>query len=139
MIKSGDILEYDKYCGHYYGTPRGPIEDKLAAGIDIIMDVTVPGSISTLENYKEAISVFILPPSVKELKRRLTKRGTEDEQVIAKRMLKSLDEMKLAAKFDYVIVNHDIELSARKLLAIMLAEKQRYKRMAGIEEIILNR
>lgn len=139
MIESGDILEYDQYCGNYYGTPRQPIEDKLAVGIDIIMDVTVPGSLATIKNFPEAISVFLLPPSIGELKNRLIGRGTEEDEAVQKRMKKSLEEIKLAYKFQYVIVNHDVKQTAEKILAIMAAEKQRYSKMAGIEDIILER
>lgn len=139
MMQSGEILEYDQYCGNYYGTPRQPIEEKLSVGIDVVMDVTVPGSLETIKNFPEAISVFLLPPSLTELKARLIGRGTEDDEHIQKRMNKSIEEISLANQFQYVIVNHDVKVTADKLLSIIDAEKQRYEKMAGIEEIIVNR
>lgn len=139
LLQAGDILEHDQYCGNYYGTPKQPIEDKLAAGLDVIMDVTVPGSLATISNFPEAVSVFLLPPSLTELKNRLTKRATEDEAVIARRLEKAHDEIGKSSHFRYVIVNHDVKTTADKLLAIIAAEKQKYERMSGIEDIIINR
>lgn len=139
MLKAGEILEHDQYCGNYYGTPKQPIEAKLSAGMDVVMDVTVPGSLATISNFPEAVSVFLLPPSLTELKNRLTKRGTEDEATVAKRMHKAYEEISMSSKFRYVIVNHDVKTTAEKLLSIIDAEKQKYERMAGIEEIIINR
>lgn len=139
MLAAGEILEHDVYCGNYYGTPLRPIEEKLNAGVDIVMDVTVPGSLTTIENYPDAISIFLLPPSLTELRRRLVGRGTESPEVVEKRMSKAISEIGKVSLFKYVLVNHDVQMTARSILNIIDAEKHRVNRMAGIEEIILNR
>lgn len=139
MLAAGEILEHDVYCGNYYGTPLRPIEEKLKVGIDIVMDVTVPGSLTTMGNYPEAISIFLLPPSLTELRRRLVGRGTESAEVVEKRMNKAISEIGKANQFKYILVNHDVQMTAQTILHIIAAEKHRADRMKGIEEIILNR
>ena len=139
MLADGEILEHDCYCEHYYGTPLRPIEEKMRAGIDVIMDVTVPGSLTTIRNYPDAISIFLLPPSLTELRRRLVGRATESPEVVEKRMAKSTDEIAGAGKFKYILVNHEVRTTAQLILNIIEAEKHRTERQKGIEEIILNR
>ncbi len=138
MIEQGDILEYDEYCGQLYGTPKGPILERLNAGIDVIMDVTVPGSFETLKNFPTAISIFLLPPSFSELRRRLTGRGTETPEKIEKRMEKAVFEVQQAPKFDYVIINYDIDETAKLINKILDAERHRASRMDGVAEFVLN-
>ena len=137
MIVRGEILEYDNYCGNYYGTPRAPLLECIEKGVDVIMDITVPGSLSVMENFPEAVSVFLLPPSFTELKRRLLNRGTESEEVQRKRLEKASCEIAMTGRFEYVLVNDDLTLTARRILAIAEAEKHRYKRLQGIEEALL--
>jgi guanylate kinase len=137
MIAHGEILEYDNYCGNYYGTPRAPLLECIEKGVDVIMDITVPGSLSVMESFPEAVSVFLLPPSFSELKRRLLNRGTESEEVQRKRLEKASCEIAMTGRFEYVLVNDDLTLTARRILAIAEAEKHRYKRLQGIEEALL--
>lgn len=139
LLAAGEILEHDVYCGHYYGTPLRPIQDKLQVGIDIVMDVTVPGSLTTLGNYPEAVSIFLLPPSLTELRRRLVGRGTETPEVVEKRMSKAISEIGKAHHFKYILVNHDVQVTAQSILNIIDAEKHRAELMQGIEEVILSR
>lgn len=139
MLAAGEILEHDVYCGHYYGTPLRPIQEKLQVGMDIVMDVTVPGSLTTIGNYPDAISIFLLPPSLTELRRRLVGRGTETAEVVEKRMNKAISEIGKASHFKYILVNHDVQMTAQSILHIIDAEKHRAELMRGIEEVILNR
>jgi len=137
MLDHGEILESDYYCGNYYGTPLSPLEQLVSQGIDVLLDITVPGSISIMKNYPEAISLFLLPPSFTELQRRLEKRGTEDAEVMQRRLQKARDEIGQAKLFKYLVVNDDLDETARRILAIFEAEHCRYDRLVGLEETIL--
>jgi len=137
MILEDEILEYDKYCNYYYGTPKAPLIECIENGVDVIMDITVPGSLSVMEKFPEAVGVFLLPPSFTELKRRLFKRGTESEEVQKIRLEKAYNEIAMTEKFEYVLVNDNIEETAKSIIAIAKAEKYRYKRLRGIEEAVI--
>ncbi|HBP37937.1 MAG TPA: guanylate kinase [Clostridiales bacterium] len=137
MLASGEILEHDSYCGNDYGTPRTPLARMVEQGIDVVMDITVPGSLSVMENYPGVITVFLMPPSYSELRRRLMKRGTEDETVMELRMKKARDEIRQCSLFQYVVVNDDLDTAARRILGIIEAERCRYKNMKGIEDQVL--
>lgn len=137
MLERGDILEHDCYCGNYYGTPRGPLDDYVSRGIDVLMDITVPGSLSVMRNYPEAITLFLLPPSFTELERRLRQRGTEDQETIRKRLAKAREEIGMTKLFTYAVINDDVEAAAKSVLAIAEAEHCRYERLTGLEDNIL--
>ena len=137
MQDQGEILESDHYCGNYYGTPLSPLEQLVSQGIDVLLDITVPGSISIMKNYPEAISLFLLPPSFSELQRRLEKRGTEDAGAMQRRLQKARDEISQARLFKYLVINDDLDETARRILAIFEAEHCRYDRLVGVEESIL--
>ncbi len=137
MIHEEEILEYDKYCNYYYGTPKAPLIKCIENGVDVIMDITVPGSLSVMEKFPEAVGVFLLPPSFTELKSRLLKRGTESEEVQKMRLEKAYNEIAMTEKFDYVLVNDNIEETAKSIIAITKAEKYKYKRLKGIEEAVI--
>ena len=139
MLAEGNILEHDCYCDHYYGTPRKPLDEKVERGEDVLMDITVPGSLTVMRNYPEAITLFLLPPSFSELERRLRKRGTEGEAVVQKRLLKAREEIGKAHLFQYAIVNDDIEQTADRILAVVEAEHYRYHRQPGLEEMVLGK
>lgn len=139
MLEKGDILESDYYCNNYYGTPRSHLENYVSQGTDVVMDITVPGSLSVIKNYPEAVSLFLLPPSYSELKRRLEKRGTESADVVERRLLKAKEEIGMANLFQYAVVNDDLDATTRKIMAIIEAEHCRYARLEGIEETILAR
>jgi guanylate kinase len=137
MISEGDILEYDTYCGNYYGTPKAPLLECIDKGRDVILDITVPGSLAVMKNFPEAVTVFLLPPSFSELKSRLVKRGTESPGSLKNRLSKARNEVKMTEKFDYVLVNDDLKTTAERILLIIEAEKHRYKRLKGIERALL--
>ncbi len=137
MIETGEVLEYDEYCGNYYGTPAAPLEEAISRGTDVVMDVTVPGSLAVLERMPDAVSVFLLPPSFEELRNRLLRRGTERPEEMAKRLEKARSELGKASLFDYVVTNDSVETAAGLIQSIIRAERSRYKRQAGIEETLI--
>lgn len=137
LKQKGEILESDEYCGNLYGTPKSPIIDRMNNGIDVIMDVTVAGSLETIANFPDAISIFLLPPSFTELKRRLVGRKTETEDVIEKRMKQAVYEVSQAPRFNYIIVNENINDTASMINKILDTERHRSTRLKGIDQLIL--
>ncbi len=138
LLAKEEILEHDRYCDHYYGTPKAPLIRAVDQGLSVILDITVPGSLAVMESFPEAVSIFLLPPSFQELKRRLSARGTESREVQEKRLENAILEIRKAKLFDYVLVNDDLLLTARRILAIAEAERYRYKRLHGIEDAVLS-
>ncbi len=122
-IDNGGMLEYTQYCGHYYGTPKKKVIDKLEQGIDVILEIETIGAMQVKKAMNEAILIFILPPSVPELRRRLNKRGTEKPDVIEKRISEAVDEIKRSYNYDYVMMNDELEVSIKDLEAILTASK----------------
>jgi guanylate kinase len=139
MLARGEILESDIYCGHYYGTPRRNLETFISQGIDVLLDITVPGSLSIMKTFPESVPIFLLPPSFSELARRLEKRGTENPEERLVRMKKAREEISKARLFRYIIVNDNLTETAGCILAIAAAEHCRYDRCPGAEESILSR
>lgn len=138
LLAQGEIIEYDEYVGNFYGTPAGPLIEKSEQGMDVLLDITIAGSLALDSKFKETVTVFLLPPSMKELEARLRGRGTETEDVIVSRLAEAAAEIKRAPEFDYVVVNDDVEVAARKILSIIEAEKCRTSNNIAIEETILN-
>lgn len=134
-IEDNGFLEYAEYNGNYYGTPKDEIENKLENGIDVILEIEVQGALKIKKLVKEAIFIFILPPSMEELKSRLEKRGTETEEKILKRFKTAYQEINELNKYNYVVVNDEIGKAVDKINAILKAEKCRVDR---IEEVYLN-
>lgn len=139
MLANNEIMEHDIYVGNYYGTPVAPIRRQLAEGIDIIMDVTVPGSLTTMQHFPDVVTIFLLPPSLSALRERLEKRGTEDKKVIDSRLLKAVDEIEMASRFQYNVINDDLDETCRAIKTIIEAERFRASRLNGIEKRILER
>ena len=123
MIAEGGFLEYARYADNYYGTPRKPAEDMLACGRDVVLEIETQGAFQVKELMPEAVSVFILPPSVKELERRLNKRGTETPEVIAKRVAEARGEIEKSYKYDYVIMNDDLPDALRDFELVISSVK----------------
>ncbi len=132
MIKGGEVLEYTEYCGNYYGTPRKGVEDLLAEGKDVILKIEVEGAMNIKRIFPECCLVFILPPSLAELERRLRNRGTETEDKIILRTKQAKSELEFAKNYDYYIVNGELEKAVDDLLAVIRAEKLRAARNAEL-------
>lgn len=143
MVETDGMLEHAEVFGNCYGTPRGPVEDAINAGRDVLFDVDWQGG-QQLRNSAlgdAVVSVFILPPSIAELERRLRARGQDDEATIAKRMAKSRDEISHWAEYDYVLVNDDLDRADSDIRAILRSERLRRDRRPGLSPFVqgLNR
>ena len=124
-IAQGAFLEYAQYVGNYYGTLEGPVNDKLDAGCDVILEIEVQGAMQIHEKRPDAVMVFVAPPSIEELERRLHGRGTESEDKIRVRMETARRELTFAERFDYIIVNDSLDCAVEDMLAILRAERCR--------------
>ncbi len=134
-IKEGYFLEYTNYVGNYYGTPKEFISDKLNKGIDVILEVEIEGASNIKKLIPEALFIFIMPPSLQEMVRRLKKRGTDSKEKILERFHTAYKEVNEVTKYNYVVVNDKLEDAIDKVEAIIKAEKCRVDR---IEEVFLN-
>lgn len=134
MISGDEILEYTTYCENYYGTPKAEVERVTGEGRDLILEIEVDGATQIKKKYPESITIMLIPPDIKVLEERLRSRGTEEDSVVRARVERAREEITLAKEYDYIVVNEDgaIEDCARRILAIMSAEKFRYSRMANI-------
>lgn len=137
MVNRQELLEYAKVFDNYYGTPRKPVEAALADGHDVLFDIDWQGTQQVAEKARnDLVSVFILPPSTKELERRLHTRAQDSAEVIAGRMAKAADEITHWSEYDYVVVNVDFEQSVRKVQAILDAERLKRVRQEGLSDFI---
>lgn len=124
-IAEGGFLEYADVFGNYYGTPKAMVVEKLEQGRDVVLEIDVQGAINAKKVYPESVLIFILPPSLEELRARIVGRGTETEDVINLRLSKALEEMSYIDKYDYYVVNDVIDDAIIRTEAIMLAEHGR--------------
>lgn len=125
MIRTGEFLEYARYAGNFYGTPRRPIEELLAAGRNVILDIEVQGAFQVRNAMPEAPLVFLCPPGMDELERRLRGRGTDSEDKILVRLETAKGELKRAREYDYIVINDVAADAAAELDAIITAEQCR--------------
>ncbi len=123
MIKADGLIEWASFCENYYGTPRDMVEKNLEEGIDVVLEIEVQGAMKVKERFPEAVLIFNIPPSMKVLRERLIGRGTESEEVVEKRLKTAEWELSQAGKYDYIILNDDIETAAREFLSILKSEK----------------
>lgn len=122
-IKSGKMLEYAQYCENYYGTLIEEVDVNLNQGKDVILEIEVQGAFKVKAVRPESVMVFVVPPSIGELRRRLLKRATEKEEVINKRIAKAVEEIPYATKYDYIIVNNALEDAINDFRAVIMAER----------------
>ena len=134
-INEGFFLEYTNYAGNYYGTPRGTIKEKLDQGIDVILEIEIEGAANIKKLVPEAIFIFILPPSLKDMVKRLKKRGTDSKEKILERFHTAYKEINEVTKYNYVVINDILEDAINKVDAIIKAEKCRVDR---IEEVFVD-
>jgi guanylate kinase len=119
LVEHGDLLEYAEFAGHYYGTPRRPVEERLAAGQPVLLEIELSGARQVRAAMPDALLVFLAPPSWDELVRRLVGRGTEPPEVIERRLATATVELAAQSEFDAVLVNDDVGLVAQRLVALM--------------------
>ncbi len=137
QVAAGELLEHARIFRHGYGTPRAPVEAALGAGRDVVFDIDWQGTQQLVERARaDLVAVFILPPSMAELDRRLRMRGQDSGAVVAERMAKAADEMSHWAEYDYVIVNRDLEESVALVRAILTVERLRRERQIGLHDLV---
>lgn len=108
-IEENGLIEYANYCGNYYGTPKAYVEQEMAAGKDVILEIEIQGALQIKEKFPESLLLFITPPSAAELERRLVGRGTETPEVVAKRLARATEESEGVEAYDYIVVNDDLD------------------------------
>ncbi len=119
LIDEDGYLEYAEYCGNYYGTPRQQVEDMLKEGYNVFLEIEVQGGLQVMKKHPDILSIFILPPSMESLERRLRRRGTEDEETIQKRLAQANWEMSFRNRYKYNIINGDIDIAVKQILDIL--------------------
>ena len=136
MVADGAMLEHAHVFGHFYGSPMAPVATAIAAGRDVLFDIDWQGAqqIRNSALGRHTLSIFILPPSIPELRRRLVSRGQDGPEVIAKRMQKSWDEISHWDGYDYVLINDDLETSFTRLITIISAERLRRPKQPGLAD-----
>ena len=127
LINKDGYLEYAKYCENYYGTPKKQVDDLLDKGYNVFLEIEVQGGLQIMEKYPDILSIFILPPSMESLERRLRRRGTEDEETIQKRLEAAKEEMQYKNKYKYNVVNGDLDVAVNEILDILHKEIERNK------------
>jgi guanylate kinase len=137
MVKNGELLEWAEVFGHHYGTPRRPVIDALEAGRDVLFDIDWQGTQQLAEKARDdLVSVFILPPTIKELERRLWQRALDSKAVIGARMAKAAGEMSHWPEYDYVIINRKIEVAFVEVRTILAAERLKRERQTGLTKFV---
>lgn len=137
MAAAGEFLEWARVFDHFYGTPAAPVDAALAAGSDILFDIDWQGTQALAQARKDdVVSIFILPPSMAELERRLRSRGTDSAEVIAGRMRRAADEISHWAEYDYVLINADAQQCLAEIRTILAAERLRRRRHGGLVEFV---
>jgi guanylate kinase len=137
MIDRGEFLEHARVFDHYYGTPSPPVEQALGAGRDMLFDIDWQGTQQLKEKGRDdLVTVFILPPSTRDLERRLISRAQDSHEVVARRMSKAADEMSHWAEYDYAIINKDIATSLNQLKSILTAERLKRERLLGLSDFV---
>lgn len=132
-IAAENMLEYARYCENYYGSPRAPVEAQRDKGLDVVLEIEVQGAMKVRHNCPDATLIFIMPPSVAELERRLRGRGTEADEVVRRRLETSKAEVHTASAYDYIVINDDIERAAHDVDCIITAEKLRSARHPQVD------
>lgn len=117
------LIEYAEYCGNYYGTPRDYVEKELSRGRDVILEIEIQGALKIKEQYPDAVLLFVTTPSAEELRRRLSGRGTETAEVIEKRLGRAVKEAEGIERYDYIVINDDLEACVEELHGIVTAAR----------------
>lgn len=128
-ISEGNFLEYAQVYGNYYGTPLDCVQEKLESGIDVILEIDIQGALRVKQSYEDGIFIFILPPSLEELKNRLTNRGSETPESLIRRYESAISEINYISEYNYAVINTTVEEAKEKVKAIILAEKCKVHRL----------
>ena len=136
MIAKEELIEYARYVNNYYGTPKAYVEEQLAAGRDVILEIELQGALKIREKFPEALLLFVTPPSAEELKKRLVSRGTETAEVIEQRMKRAVEESEGMESYDYYVVNDVLDTCVEEVHRIICAEHRRSTRNREFAEQI---
>lgn len=138
MVAEGEMLEHAEVFDNLYGSPKGPVEEAISAGRDVIFDIDWQGGQQVRNSglAEDVVSIFILPPSIIELEKRLRSRAQDSDEVISARMKKSRDEISHWAEYDYCLINHDIDVAEQELRAILTAERLKRSRQPGLMTLV---
>lgn len=128
-IAAGNMLEYAEYVGNYYGTPKSFIDDTLASGHDVFLEIDVQGALQVKEKMPEGAYIFLTPPDLQALKERLVGRGTDDPEVIDRRVAAASSEIRMMANYDYAVVNDEVQLAVQRIKDIVKVERLRVNRI----------
>ncbi len=139
LLKNDMLLEHNVFVGNYYGTPKAPVDECLANGDDMILEIDVNGAAQVREKMPEAISIFIMPPSFEVLKKRLSGRGTETEALVEQRLSAALSEIARAKEYDYIVINDVLKEAIDDLLSIIISERLRINRQKQIIDEVLEK
>ena len=137
MIERGEMLEHAVFCDNYYGTPKKPVEELTEDGFDVVLEIEVQGGAQVKKLAPDCVSIFIVPPSMEILEKRLRRRGTETEEAILKRLATARKEIPVARNYDYIVVNDALETAVEHMEAIICAEKLKYSRNQDFIESML--
>lgn len=129
MIERDELLEYAKYVDNYYGTPKQYVEDMLNEGFDVFLEIEVQGALQVKEKFPEGVFIFLIPPSLEELKNRIVRRGTESKKLVTNRLKEAQKEIKMMYAYNYVVVNDDVYRAVDKINAIITSEHCRRQRI----------
>ena len=127
-IAQNGLIEYVEYCGNYYGTPRDYVEEMLAAGRDVLLEIEIQGMHKVKKMFTDMLTLFVTPPSIAELEKRLRGRGTETEEVIKKRLARAAEEAKGMEDYEYLVVNDDLQECVEEIHSIVKAAKRASRR-----------
>ncbi|KMT21446.1 guanylate kinase [Clostridium cylindrosporum] len=136
MIKEDKFLEYANVYGNFYGTPKSYVEETLNSGYDIILEIDTQGALNIKESFSDGVFIFVMPPSLDELKSRIIGRGTETEETLNKRFSSAADEIKLAEKYNYAVLNDTVENAVSKIESIITAEKCKINRIKDHMDVL---
>lgn len=129
MIDQNELLEYAQYVDNYYGTPKQYVLDELEKGNDVFLEIEVQGALQVKDNFPEGVFIFLFPPSLAELKNRIVNRGTETDDVIKQRLQEARKEIDMMRKYDYVVVNDDVDRAVEKVQSIVVSEHCKRERV----------
>ncbi|UOQ43106.1 guanylate kinase [Halobacillus salinarum] len=130
LILQGQLIEHAEYVGNYYGTPRNYVEETLDQGNDVFLEIEVQGALQVRENFPQGVFIFLIPPSLEELKDRIVNRGTETEEKVKNRLLAAKEEIDMMDAYDYVVVNDEIDHAVSKVQSIVVSEHCKRERVS---------
>jgi guanylate kinase len=136
MVQADELLEWAEVYGNYYGTPRRYVTQMLHSGKDVVLEIDPQGALQIKAKFPQGVFVYIVPPSIRELAARINKRGTESPEVIEKRLSAAYEELSFAYKYNYVVVNDEVDQATAKIASIIRAEKCRVERNTDLIEMI---